>query len=37
MNRKGFSQKDFLNVIIIIVTIIILYIAFKAIKAKLGS
>jgi len=33
MNKKGFSQKEFLNIILVIITIILVYIIVKAVFA----
>ncbi len=35
MNKRGLTKKDFLNIYITIITLIILYLIYKALKAKI--
>lgn len=37
MNKKGYTEKDFLKYLTIIVAIILLYIVYKAIRAEFGG
>ncbi len=37
MNKKGFSNKEFLDFIKIVATLVLIYIVYKAIMAQLGG
>lgn len=37
MNKKGYSDKDFLNIIKTVAGLILLYIVYKAIMSQLGG
>lgn len=37
MNKKGFSNSEFINIIRIVATLVLIYVVYKAIMAQLGG